>query len=175
MPGINYEIKTAADLRALRSVEDSLRQQVMLAKAAGRDFSVLKSQLDSVSSSIRSIPASKKFGLEMVDMVQSLPIIGNFASALTGLGGPITLAIGGLTALAKGAAKAIGEFAGAEVKMAKLDAVLAQQGQLTGAYRQKLQGLASDLQAATAIADDQWLDVLSRLSQFGADSSNIED
>jgi hypothetical protein len=175
MPGINYEIKTAADLRALRSVEDSLRQQVMVAKAAGKDFSVLKAQLDSVSSSIRSIPAPKKFGLEMAGMVQSLPIVGNFASALNGLGGPITLAIGGLTALAKGAARAIGEFAGAEVKMAKLDAVLAQQGQLTDAYRQKLQGLASDLQAATAIADDQWLDVLSRLSQFGADSSNIED
>jgi hypothetical protein len=37
----------------------------------------LNSQLDSVSSSIRSIPASKKFALVMSDMVQSLPIVGN--------------------------------------------------------------------------------------------------
>lgn len=174
MPGIEYKIETSADLKAIKSVADSLRQQIIIAQAAGKEYGDLKRQLDSVNRSMSQLGSGKRIGLEMADMVQGLPVIGNFTRALNGMGGPISLAIGGLAALARTAAQAVAEFAGAQTKMAKLDAVLAQNGQLTDTYRNRLQALASTLQATTAIADDQWLDVLSRLTQFGADSSNID-
>lgn len=174
MPGIQYTIETSADLKALRAVSDSLRQQIIIAQATGKEFGALKAQLDSVNRTMAGMGAGKRIGLEMADMVQGLPVIGSFARALNGLGGPITKIIGGAAFLAQGMAKAVSEFSGAESKMAKLDAVLAQNGQLTDTYRTRLQALAAQLQQTTAIADDQWLDVLSRLTQFGADSSNIE-
>lgn len=174
MPGIEYKIETSADLKAIKSVADSLRQQIIVAQAAGKEYGDLKRQLDSVNRSMSQLGTGKRLGLEMGEIVQGTPIVGNFANALNGLGGPITIAIGALTSLAQGMAKAVGEFAGAQTKMAKLDAVLAQNGQLTDAYRNRLQALAGQLQATTAIADDQWLDVLSRLTQFGADSSTID-
>ncbi|HRY50320.1 MAG TPA: hypothetical protein P5186_19885 [Candidatus Paceibacterota bacterium] len=79
-------------------------------------------------------------------------------------------AVAGAAAVAK---RAITEYAGAESQMAKLDAALARNSQLTDEYRNRLQALAGDMQSATAIADDQWLEVLTRLTQFGADESNI--
>ncbi|MFQ3669938.1 MAG: hypothetical protein SNJ84_00610 [Verrucomicrobiia bacterium] len=173
MPGINYEIKTSGDLKALRDTESSLRQQIAAAKAAGGEFRALETQLKAVSATIKGMPASKRLRFEMGDMVQGLPIVGSFARALNGAGGMVTKLIGGVVALGTATVKAVAEFAGAEAKMAKLDAVLAQNGRLTDGYRTKLQQLASQLHATTALADDQWLDVRSRLTQFGADSSNI--
>lgn len=90
---------------------------------------------------------------------------------------------GALGALATGAAaigtafaaasKAVSEFAGAQQGVARLDAALARAGQLTDEYRERLQDLASELSKATAIADDEWLSVLTKLTQFGANPKTI--
>jgi|GEM_PF-6953491 len=91
--------------------------------------------------------------------------------------GPVGIAvaaIGALTAAFQLASKALNEYAEGQVKMTELDAALAAQGKLTDDFREKLQGLASQLQETTGIADDQWFPVFSQLVKFGADESNIE-
>jgi hypothetical protein len=82
-------------------------------------------------------------------------------------------AAAGLAAVFRGASKSIEEFAQAQEKVAKLDAALAQNGILTDEVRERYQELASELQRTTAIADDEWLGVLTRLTQFGARPETI--
>ena len=72
------------------------------------------------------------------------------------------------------AADAVAEYAGKELAVAGLDASIASRGQLTEEYRETLQGLAADMQALTAVGDTDWYAVFEKLTQFGADSTNIE-
>jgi hypothetical protein len=82
--------------------------------------------------------------------------------------------LGAVAGAAKVAASGVREFAEAQDRVARLDAALAQTGQLTEAYREKLQELADEMQKTTGVADDEWLGVLTRLTQFGADQTNID-
>lgn len=95
---------------------------------------------------------------------------GLFGNAIAGAAAKLAT----FAAALKLAKDAISAYAEAQQASAKLDAALAQTGQLTDAYRERLQALATQLQKTTAIADEQWLDVFKRLTQFGADSSNID-
>lgn len=102
--------------------------------------------------------------------------IGQLVGAIPGASaalGALGTAAGAIGVAMAGAAKAIHEFAQTEREVASLDAALAQFGQHTEEYRQRLQALAGELQEATAIADDQWLGVLTRLVQFGARPETI--
>ena len=99
-------------------------------------------------------------------------LLGSIPGVSAGLGAVATAA-GAIGLAMAGAAKAIHEFAQAEQGIAKLDAALSNFGQLNEANREKLQGLAADLQKATAIADDQWIDVLTKLVQFGSKPETI--
>lgn len=68
---------------------------------------------------------------------------------------------------------AVQAYAEKEQAVAGLDASLAARGQLTAEYRKELQELAGQLQATTAIGDDAWYGVFQKLTQFGADRTNI--
>lgn len=85
-----------------------------------------------------------------------------------------TVAIGGTAAAIGLAAASVKEFMGVEDAFARLDAALARSGLLTDAYREKLAAMASELQKTTGKDDDEWLNVLTKLTQFGADASNID-
>lgn len=90
--------------------------------------------------------------------------------------GPLAAASAVIASLAGAFAtltKAVGEYASAQEKVAKLDAALAQRGLLSGEFRERLQELAGELQATTAVADDEWLEVLRRLVQFGSTPESI--
>ena len=92
--------------------------------------------------------------------------------------GPLTIAGVGLQAAALGfktLSASIAQFAQAEADVAKLDLALAQAGQLTDAYREKLQALAHELSESTAKSGTEWLGVLQRLTQFGAKPENISE
>lgn len=171
---IEYEIKTNADLKAFRETAASLRQQIVATQAAGKDAKALKEQLDQVTGSLSKVGTMRRTGFALEGLTANIPILGQFVAGLNGLGGPIALATTAATALVGTLTAATRAFSGAQDKMAKMDAVLANAGTLTDAYREQLQDLAGTLQDATAIADDDWLGVLAKLSQFGADSSNIE-
>lgn len=90
--------------------------------------------------------------------------------------GPLAAASAVLASLAgafTGLTKAVSEYADAQEKVAQLDAALAQRGLLSGEFRERLQELAGELQATTAVADDEWLEVLRRLIQFGSTPESI--
>lgn len=90
--------------------------------------------------------------------------------------GPLAAASAVLASLAgafAGLTKSVNEYADAQEKVAKLDAALAQRGLLSGEFRERLQELAGELQATTAVADDEWLEVLRRLVQFGSTPESI--
>ena len=72
------------------------------------------------------------------------------------------------------AAKGLHVFMDKQVQVAKLDAVLANQGKLTDEYRVKLQALASTLAGATATSSNDWLQALTTLNKFGANTGNID-
>lgn len=81
-------------------------------------------------------------------------------------------------AAAKGAydllANSVEAYAQKQQAVAGLDASLAARGQLTREYREELQALAGELQSLTAVGDDAWYQVFQKLTQFGADRTNIE-
>lgn len=104
------------------------------------------------------------------DFAKEIPGVGR---ALDLLKNPVVALAGVFTALAGSVKASIAEFAQAEVQSARLDAALARSGQLTDEYRESLHELAGQLQKTTGIADDQWFEVLRKLTQFGANEGNI--
>lgn len=105
------------------------------------------------------------------------PVLGRIGSAVGALAtGPIALLAGGVGAIVagwRGARAALTAYLADSERMAQLDGSLAQQGLLVDRVRRQYIGLATELQRVTAIADDQWLDVLRRLTQFGARPQSI--
>jgi hypothetical protein len=95
-------------------------------------------------------------------------------SVLAGGGAKAAAAIAGLTTAVIGAKKALMEFAGAETAVRGLQTALAQNGHYSDEVNKKYQQLASTLQTLTGRADDEWIDVLKRLTQFGATPEDIE-
>ncbi|HBY60589.1 MAG TPA: hypothetical protein DEH78_12260 [Solibacterales bacterium] len=106
----------------------------------------------------------------MADYAREIPVVGR---ALDLLKNPVVLLAGAFTTLAGVMKRGIGEFAQAEEQSARLDAALARSGQLTDQYRASLHDLAGQLQQTTGIADDQWLEALRKLTQFGATEGTI--
>ena len=103
--------------------------------------------------------------------------LGEYARAIPGVGGMLGTLAGGAALIAGGfklAADSIRAFAASEVEMAKLDAALANSGQLTDAYREKLAKLATERSGKTGIDDEKYLGVFTTLTKFGADHSNID-
>jgi ABC-type transporter Mla subunit MlaD len=99
-------------------------------------------------------------------LLTSIPGVGTALGAVASAAGVVGVAMAT-------ASKALREFAEAEKGIAGLDAALANFGHLTEENRERLQGLAAELQATTAIADDEWVAVLTKLVQFGAKPESI--
>jgi hypothetical protein len=103
--------------------------------------------------------------------------LGEYARAIPGVGGMLGTLAGGAALLAGGfklAADSIRAFAASEMEMAKLDAALANSGQLTDAYREKLAKLATERSGKTGIDDEKYLGVFTTLTKFGANTGNID-
>lgn len=90
------------------------------------------------------------------------------ARAGAGMLGASAAMLSGIGTVLVGAAHATNEYASAEERLAKLDAALAQRGQLKKEYRKELQAMAADMQSTTSIAGGEWLKVMTKLTQFGA-------
>jgi len=199
MPEFEIQIKTTADLKAANDLKSALQDQIKAAKSLGQDASGLESRLQAVSGALNStaantvrLTAAKKsaanaarlLGKDSTALTQALSQIGatvpgfqQLSTIFTSLSGAATGGLvgvlGGIAAGLAGVGLALKEFAGAEEAVARLDAALAQTGQLTDSYRESLQSLASQLQETTAIADEEWLGVLRQLTQFGSTADTI--
>ncbi len=117
-----------------------------------------------------------ELGGQIPGVTGGLSTFGEVAEAVEA--GPLALlavGVGVVAAGIEGVKKGVEEFSKIEVADTKLDQALAQAGQLTDAYREKLQGLGKELQETSGIAEERWMAVLARLTQFGADDTNIEE
>ncbi len=101
-------------------------------------------------------------------------IFGGALRALTSPLGLVAAGIGLVTSALVAATKALKAFAKQELSETDLDSALAQMGQLTDAYRTKLQKLSSELQTMTTIGDEAWLKSFSQLTRFGMSSANVD-
>lgn len=200
MSDFEIHIKTSADLKAAEDLKRSLQEQAKATKALGQDSSTLESQLKKVDSALNSSSAqavrlaeaqkrtgesirklggdSSTLSAKLKEMGSHVPglekLTGVFAGLASGTLSKASFAFSALAGAALVAKRAISEFAAAEDEVIKLNAALATTDQLTAGYSNRLQELASRLQAVTGIADEEWLKVITKLTQFGADSSNIE-
>lgn len=174
-------IKTRADLKGARELEGSLKTQIASLKKLGQDASGAEAQLKKVQAAIKATPIK---GGGFGGVAEGLKNIrqqgGAAASAISGvagiISGPLAAGVAVFTAIAsalRGATAALHEYAGAQERATGLDAALAQQGHLAEEVREKYQELAGELQRLTSIADDEWLSVLARLTQFGSNPDSI--
>lgn len=177
--GLDIIIRTPADLSGARAVEEALQRDILKAQLLGQTFDDAAQKLVRVQSQIRAAegaagggglnPLGK--GLSGVANRGAAEATGDAASLRTS---GIAAAGAALAAVGSVATKAVREFAEAQAAIFALDTALARQGLLTEDYRVKLQALAGTLEQTTAIADEKWLGVLTKLSQAGFDSTIIE-
>lgn len=178
MPDYEIIFKTKAELAGARALQESLERQIGAAKAAGKDFSELQKQVDKVNASLAGAGKEGAFEKLREGLGEIIPGFSQLDGILSKLGkGGVAAVAGGFAALAGGleAAKhSLEEFANQEQRVARLDAALAQTGNLTNEYRERLQELAHELQHTSGVAEEEWLAVLTKLTQFGAEPSNID-
>jgi hypothetical protein len=175
------KFSTRYEQEGARQALADLQRQRGAAAALGQSTTELDQKIARLNATLSQAKGGGKEGLlgglksglaEIIPGFEKLEgVIGKLAGGALGALAATFAAIAGAIDLAKEGLK---EFAAAQEKVAGLDAALAQTGQLTDEYREKLQELAEQLQSTTGVADDQWLGVLTRLTQFGADETNIE-
>jgi hypothetical protein len=159
-PDIQIEIKTTGAAQAKKEVQDLAKE----AKGLGEAYK-------SAGGGLKGLTETGK---------EAAQIFNKAGGGMSGLGAVISSAgaaiigvMGGVAGAVAFATKAIHEFAGGEEVFTKVEQALANQGRLTEAYSRKLKQLASDMQEATAIADEKWLAVLEQLTKHGAAPENI--
>lgn len=166
-------VETALNSEAVAAVRaaDKLKTAISSSKAVGIKPAGLQQELANLQGQYGLPglnPLSRGAGF-LRSAAGKLPGASTFQEIFNGSTGTVAAVGVGLAAAGKG----IHEFAGAQENATALDAALAQQQQLTKEYREQLQGLAGDLQNVTGVADDTWMRVLARLTQFGSTPKTI--
>ena len=108
--GVTIEIKTVADLRAAKAVEQSLQQQIVAAKAAGAAYGHLQTQLDSVQQAISNKGFFGRATSELLGMAERVPVVGSLMRSMNGGVGILSVGLAGLTAAAAIAKTALNSF-----------------------------------------------------------------
>jgi hypothetical protein len=185
MPDLEILIKTRTELAGAEQAAAALEKQIGAAKAMGKPFSDMEAQLARATVEINAFKRANEgtaVGEWMKVANEGLrDIVPGFGKLQDTVGKLTTGSLGAVSAgfMAVGAAaevakEGLDEYAKAEDQVVKLDAALAQAGIQVGQYRERLQELAGTMRDATGIADDEWLAVITRLTQFGADNTNID-
>src|SRR5688500_11437118 len=97
-----------------------------------------------------------------------------FTGNLTAAVARFTSVVGGVMFALAAGKRAWTEYANAQKQVFALDAALRAHGNLTESVRVQFQQLAAEMQKLTAIADDEWIEVIKRLTQFGVDPGQME-
>lgn len=169
-----------AKLKAVESAMKGEAAQAVRAAAAIQKVADAEKGLASVSQEAASRPVETAPAASPAQSPPDAEGLGEMVNTAGTLGGVITKLgfqivgiTSGIAALANGI-RSIGVAAvEAEDAQAGLDVALAQRGQLTEEYRTRLADLATQLEATTNIADEEWLGVLKRLAQSGSDPNSI--
>ena len=157
------EIKTTADLKAAKEYLASLRDQQAALRKLGQDASGVASQIEKIEKVIEQSGKSEGKGF-----------LGGGAELLSSGLARLAIVAGSVSEAMHFAKESVKAFAEQETSVAKLDAALARNGQLTDATHEKYNALAESLAQLTGTDHGDWLEVLARLTQFGAQSENID-
>lgn len=174
MTPIEIKIRTEASGTGAQSTEKGLKDLSQAAKKVAADIAVTEKQLAKLQTAGQKQSFGQKLTTGVTDAIKEIPVVGSFFSALNGATGYVGAGLLAIGAGFKIAGDSLRAFAAGEVEMAKLDAALANSGQLTDAYREKLEKLADSRSRSTGIDDEKYLGVFTTLTKFGADTSNIE-
>jgi hypothetical protein len=160
-PDIQIEIKTTGAAQAKKDIQD-----------VAKETNKLVESYKSAGGGMKGLAAA---GREVGKIYEEAGggIKGLF-SVLSGGGAKAVAIVGAIAGAAETAKKALEEFGGAETAVLKLQAALAQNALLTPQVNEHYQELATTLQELTGKADGRWIDVLNRLTQFGAKPDDIE-
>lgn len=151
-------------IRAIADLKDAAQAQAAIKALHAEASKPVKSGLAGIADTLRDMKAAFQGSGGGVD---------GALNAMAAGGTRVALALSATATVAMVAKHSIEEFAQAEVRVAKLDATLAQNGLLTEDLRTKYQELAGELQRTTGVADDEWIGVLTRLTQFGSKPETI--
>jgi hypothetical protein len=162
MAELEILFRTKAELAGAIAARDELERTIGKKKALNQETAKEEAQLAVVNAKLAQHSAAYS---DLGAKLQNLA-----TGALTKVVGLLGITGTGFEVIAQ----SIRKFAAAEVAVARLDAALSQAGQFTEAYRASLQGLAHQLSEDTAKSGLEWLSVLTRLVQFGADANNID-
>jgi hypothetical protein len=171
----DVSISTQVELAAFKQFEAELVKQAARLRAVGQEGSQAYKDIETQLASVRG--RLSETGMSWETAQGSPAKLGESGSALTSMAGKAAVAAAAVAALKAAwdlAGESLAEFAQTQELVTGLDAALASQGKLTDDYRVKLQDLANQLEKTTAIADDDWFAVLTKLTQFGADETNID-
>lgn len=180
-PDLEINIKTRADVQALRQLETSLKAQIASLKKLGQDASGAESQLKKVQSALRAAPIKNGWFHQAADGLRNIKAQGNaaagaitgFASLVTGPVAAVTAVVAALGVAFAGVIKTIHEYAAAERDERNLQAALARTGQLTEENLENYKALAAQLSELTNKDGEEWLRVLARLTVYGSSPESI--
>ena len=145
-----------------------------MAGAAATELAAKEKELIAIRSKLHAEPAGKKWGAAFSELAHEIPGVTSLMDAAGGHLGALGVGVLGVVKSFELGLDAVKAFAAGQVEMAKLDAALANSGQLTEHYREKLEKLASSRSQATGIDDEQYVGMFTTLTKFGADDTNIE-
>ena len=167
---LNTDLKAASPAQ-LQAVEAELKQLAQSGQLAEKELAQVNAKLKEAGAEGGSRLKGVLSGLggELESLAQKIPGVGQIG-AVAGAAVPEVAALVAVLATAVAALKAFSEK---QEHTVKLDTALQQTGQLTDEYREKLQKLAGTYGKVMG-GGTAWLDVFTRLTQQGADSSNID-
>jgi hypothetical protein len=179
MAGNTVDIKIEAHVQVgeMRKMEEALQREIVQLRLAGNEMAKLtakEGELLAMRKKIAALPRESKFRAAAHEVGQSIPGVGPILTAINGTAGMVGGVMLGVSAAFKLAGASIRAFAASEVEMAKLDAALANSGNLTDAYREKLAKLATERSGKTGIDDEKYIGVFTTLTKFGANTGNID-
>jgi hypothetical protein len=163
---LNIRINTSTDPKGLQEAKKQIDEVKQSAEKAAPAINKAKKEIEETGK--KAAPEAQK-GLKGVEGgVRGL--LDSFTKFKAGALGAIGVVAGAIAGLKR----AVVEYGQAQSRVFKLDAALRQQGQLVDSVRTKYQELASTLQETTAVADDEWVGVMTRLAQFGVKPEQME-
>lgn len=189
-----YRIKTTASVEELVAYRKELEADRKALLELGKSAIEVDRRIKQVNAQLRQSRDGGANGLTGADMAQSIGATpGRFQRAraaysaagggmaglragIGALGAGAAAGLGAATIAAAAGAKAIDEFADAEERVVALDAALAQRGLGNDDwFSATLQKRAQALQDLTGVASGEWVDVFTKLIQFGESKSGIEE
>ena len=175
--GVTVKISSRIEIGEMRKVEEALQRQIVrmrMAGAAATELAAKEKELIAIRSKLHAEPAGKKWGAAFSELAHEIPGVTSLMDAAGGHLGALGVGVLGVVKSFELGLDAVKAFAAGQVEMAKLDAALANSGQLTEHYREKLEKLASSRSQATGIDGEQYVGMFTTLTKFGADDTNIE-